>query len=132
MSNGTAALPWPGMSPWPTKSAVIRKIIWLLPPMASAVVPTQPSVRGCGGVTPFSQRGRTHQSKVLREVAFLHTQSTTKPLPTTLPPKSIGAHGAGSLGLAFVLLSGVPARRSGGDKSRRVPGADACACRAGC
>src|SRR5262249_38285937 len=44
--SGTAALPCPGMLPWPTKSAVIRKIIWLLPPMARAVVPSQPSTRG--------------------------------------------------------------------------------------
>jgi hypothetical protein len=35
------------MSPWPMKSAVIRKIIWLLPPIARAVVPTHPMVLGC-------------------------------------------------------------------------------------
>jgi hypothetical protein len=34
---------------------VIRKIIWLLPPMASALVPNQPSTLGWGGVTVFSQ-----------------------------------------------------------------------------
>ena len=27
MSSGTAALPWPRMSPWPTNSAVMMKII---------------------------------------------------------------------------------------------------------
>ncbi len=33
----------------------MRKIIWLLPPMASAVVPNQPSTLGWGGVTAVSQ-----------------------------------------------------------------------------
>ena len=50
MRRGTAALPCPRIAPWPTKSAVIRKIIWLLPPMASALVPNQPSTLGWGGV----------------------------------------------------------------------------------
>jgi hypothetical protein len=53
MSKGTAALPCPRTAPWPTNSAVIRKIIWLLPPMASAVVPNQPNTLGWGGVTTF-------------------------------------------------------------------------------
>ena len=41
ISSGTAALPWL------TIRAPIRKRLWLLPPIASAVVPTQPRVRGC-------------------------------------------------------------------------------------
>ena len=49
ISNGIAALPWPRMSPCPIGSAPRMNRDWLLPPMASAVVPTQPSVRGCGG-----------------------------------------------------------------------------------
>jgi hypothetical protein len=32
----------------------MRKIIWLLPPMASALVPNQPSTLGWGGVTLIS------------------------------------------------------------------------------
>ena len=46
ISSGTAALPCPGISPWPANSAVMRNRLWLLPPMARAVVATQPSVRG--------------------------------------------------------------------------------------
>jgi hypothetical protein len=53
MSSGTAALPCPRISPWPMNSAVMMKIIWLLPPMAKAVVPTQPRTRGWGGVGPM-------------------------------------------------------------------------------
>jgi hypothetical protein len=55
MSSGTAALPCPRIVPWPTNSAVMRKIIWLLPPMASAVVPNQPSTLGWGAVSVFWQ-----------------------------------------------------------------------------
>jgi hypothetical protein len=55
MSSGTAALPCPRIVPWPTNSAVIKKIIWLLPPMASAVVPNQPSTLGWGAATEASQ-----------------------------------------------------------------------------
>lgn len=45
MSKGTAPLPWPAMR------APIRKRLWLLPPMARAVVPSQPIVRGWDGAT---------------------------------------------------------------------------------
>ena len=37
-------------------SAARMNKLWLLPPMASAVVPNQPSLRGCGGALPS---GRT-------------------------------------------------------------------------
>ena len=40
-SSGIAALPWL------ITSAPIRNRLWLLPPIASAVVPTQLIVRGC-------------------------------------------------------------------------------------
>ena len=40
-SNGTAP------DPCPAYSAPIRNRLWFDPPMASAVVPSQPIVRGC-------------------------------------------------------------------------------------
>jgi hypothetical protein len=88
---------------------VIRKIIWLLPPMASAVVPNQPSM---GRRHAVLARGQTHQPKVLREVVFLHTQSTTKPLPTLSRPNRSGLMSRLSTALHF--CSGVSARASGG------------------
>ena len=54
MSSGTAALPCPMIASWPTNSAVMMKIIWLLPPMAMAEFANQPSTLGCGGVTIYS------------------------------------------------------------------------------
>jgi hypothetical protein len=40
MSNGTAPVPWLATS------APMRNRLWLLPPIARALVPNQPSVRG--------------------------------------------------------------------------------------
>ena len=57
MRIGTAALPWPGMAPWPTNRAPSRNKLWLIPPMATHVVPNQPTVRGWvrgGGDSPKS------------------------------------------------------------------------------
>ena len=50
--SGTAALPWLA------RSAPSRNRLWLLPPMANAVVPTQPRVRG---VRAKGDGSRTHQ-----------------------------------------------------------------------
>jgi len=61
MRSSTAALPCPEIAPCPAKSAVMMKMLWLLPPMAIADVPNQPMVRGCtlecgeGGVAITTQ-----------------------------------------------------------------------------
>lgn len=74
---GTAAVPWPRMVPWPATKAPIRKRLWLLPPIASALVPSQPIVRGCS--RPWLASGEPACAP-----AFVVTMSKTAERPENL------------------------------------------------
>ena len=113
--------------PWPTNSAVIRKIIWLLPPMARAVVPTHPSTRGWGGVTPFSQEVKFINPRSCARLSF-YTRNRPQNRYQHSPAQIDWGSCAGFQSPAIFLLSGGPAGGAEGDLS---PSARRwrCACR---